>query len=279
LEVLEGHEVEIKDQGWSIFDHTVGASIGLVNLAQALDNLPEEDWPDRVSDWIGRLLETRPLEINEYRQAAPRLRIRLTPDASQPGWAVSRPVCQGLDQMLMLRNEVGCETVNEEELASWGQPPEKVWADARLHTVWDEPRERRILTRDRTRIVWVGQSFFASSLLLGLDHLLATSAKHGALAMVPCRDALLYVEMTGVGVVEEAAAMMEIGSQWFVDGPGSISPDLFWYRPGGAVERIARVAGRRYQSCWSQEFSAALADLEGPGRLGNGRSRGTKSRP
>jgi hypothetical protein len=219
------------------------------------------------------------LEIADYVQAAPRLRIRLTADASQPGWAVSRPVCPGLDQMLMLRNEVGCETVNDEQLASWGQPADQVWADARLHTIWDEPRERRILARDRTRIVWVGQSFFASSLLLGLDHLLAPTTRFGALAMVPCRDALLYVEMAGVEVVEEAAAMMEIGSQWFVDGPGSISPDLFWYRPGGTVERIAHVVGRGYQSCWSEEFSAALADLDQTRSFGNGRKRRTRSKP
>ena len=114
-------------------------------------------------------------------------------------------------------------------------------------------------------MVWVRHSFFASSVLLDLDHLLSAKNRHGALAMVPCRDALLYVEMTGPEVVKDAAGMMEIGSQWYVDGPGSISPDVFWYRPGGAIERIARVVGRQYEGNWGAEFSGALSELEAKG--------------
>ncbi|MDP3984401.1 MAG: hypothetical protein Q8Q52_05250 [Acidimicrobiia bacterium] len=262
LDNLKGHDVVVNDEGWSVFDHTIGASFGLVNLAQSLDIVPEEEWPERVGDWINRLVQTRPTELPDYQQAAARLRIRLAADASQPGWAVHRRICDGLDEMLMLRNDVGCETVNEEQLASWGQPPERVWADARQHTIWDEARERRLLARGRTRVVWVRNSFFASSVLLSLDHLLRPKNPHGALAMVPCRDALLYVEMDDAEVVHDAAAMMEIGSQWYVDGPGSISPDVFWYRPGGLIERVARVENRLYQSCWGSDFSAALAALE-----------------
>ncbi len=162
----------------------------------------------------------------------------------------------------MLRNDIGCETVNEDQIAAWGQPVESVWHEAREHTIWDETRQRRLLAKGKTRVVWVRDSFFASSLLLSLDHLLARTNQHGALAMAPCRDALLYVEMSDTDVVHQAAAMMEIGSQWYVDGPGSISPDLFWYQRGGRIQRVARAEGRGYQSCWGTEFSQALAALE-----------------
>lgn len=259
---LYPHEVEVRDDGWSVFDKTVGASFGLVNLAQSLDSVPEEEWPDLVQRWVEDLLAITPTDIADYGQASARLRVRLSADASQPGWAVHRPVCDGLDEMLMLRNDVGCETVNDEQVALWGQPLERVWRDARQHTIWDESRERCLLTKGGVRVVWVRHSFFASSVLLDLDHLLSAKNRHGALAMVPCRDALLYVEMTGPEVVKDAAGMMEIGSQWYVDGPGSISPDVFWYRPGGNIARIARVVGRQYESNWGEDFSAALAELE-----------------
>jgi len=261
-EQLDGHTIVVEDDGWTVHDESVGAVFGLVNLAQHLDGVDEGLWPDRVREWVQRLLRIRPAEPTEYRQAAPRLRVRLTADASQPGWAVHRNVCDGLDEMLMLRNDVGCETVNDDQLATWGQPADKVWNDAREHTIWDETRQRRILARGKNRVVWVRDSFFASSVLLHLDHLLSRRNTQGALAMAPCRDALLYVEMVSTDVVHQAAAMMEIGAQWYVDGPGSISADLFWYRPGGDIERIARAEGRGYQSCWGLEFSKALAALE-----------------
>jgi hypothetical protein len=264
-EQLGDHVVAVEDDGWTVHDQTVGAAFGLVNLAQHLDGIDEELWPGPVRDWVQRLLRIRPAETSDYHQAAPRLRVRLAADASHPGWAVHRRVCDGLDEMLMLRNDVGCETVNEDQLAAWGQPAEQVWNEAREHTIWDETRQRRILARGKSRVVWVRDSFFASSLLLNLDHLISRSNSHGALAMAPCRDALLYVEMKTAEVVHQAAAMMEIGSQWYVDGPGSISPDLFWYRRGGHVERIARAEGGGYQSCWGPEFSSALAALESSG--------------
>jgi hypothetical protein len=68
--------------------------------------------------------------------------------------------------------------------------------------------------------------------------------------------------MADTEIVHQAAAMMEIGSQWYVDGPGSISPDLFWYRREGRIERVARAEGRGYESCWGSDFSKALAALE-----------------
>ncbi|MEX0699040.1 MAG: hypothetical protein WD651_00605 [Acidimicrobiia bacterium] len=259
---LDGHDVVIKDDGWTVVDETAGAAFGLVNLAQHLDGVAEDKWPECVGEWVQRLLRVKPAAVTEYEQAAPRLRVRLAADASQPGWAVHRNICDGLDEMLMLRNDVGCETVNQDQIAVWGKPAERVWKEAREHTIWDETRQRRVLARGTTRVVWVRDSFFASSLLLSLDHLLARTNRHGALAMAPCRDALLYVEMTNTDVVHQAAAMMEIGAQWYVDGPGSISPDVFWYQPGGRIERIARAEGRGYQSCWGPEFSLALAALE-----------------
>jgi hypothetical protein len=262
LAALDGHDVEVAEKGWAIHDKTLGASFGLVNLAQAVDHLPEEEWPERIEEWIGQLLIVQPTTIDSYEQAAPRLRVRLAADASQPGWAVYRNVCEGLDEMLMLRNDVGCETVNADQVEEWGQPLDKVWAEARQRTYWDETRERRILAKEKVRVVWVRHSFFASSVLLSLQPLLSRKNQHGALAMVPCRDALLYVEMTTPRVAEDAAAMMEVGSQWYVDGPGSISPDVFWYRPGGSIERIARLVGKGYNSCWGKDFSQALAAIE-----------------
>ena len=102
-EQLGDHEVVVKDDGWTVHDETLGAVFGLVNLAQHLDGIDERLWRDRVGEWVQRLLRIRPAEPGDYHLAAPRLRVRLAADASEPGWAVHRPVCAGLDEMLMLR--------------------------------------------------------------------------------------------------------------------------------------------------------------------------------
>jgi hypothetical protein len=243
-----------------------GGVVGLTNMAQELVGTPEEDWRPLVEGRLHMLRSASPEVPADYGQAGPRLRIRLSADGSQPGYSSYRPVCDGLDQLLMLRNEVGSITVNDEQILRWGVDPYQVWKDALDHTIWDEPRERRILARGDVRLVWVRANFFASSALLQLDHLLSPHNRFGALVMAPVRDALLYTEVNDPGVVLAAASLIEVGGGWFVDGPGSISPDLFWYQPKGRISRAVRLEEGRFQPCWGSEFSAVLAELSVPGR-------------
>jgi hypothetical protein len=265
---LPDHDLVLSDDGWSCDDRTIGASLSLFTLAQTLAGVEKEEWPSRVDEWLGLLLNVDPTIKPRLDEALPRLRIRLNPPDDLPEWAVHRPICDGLSEMLMLKNDVGAQTINQDDVSAWGVDHETLWAQARQQTVWDEPRERRILARGRARIVWVRDSFFASSLLVSLDHLLSPRNRHGAVAMVPVRDALLYTEILNRDVVESTAGMMEVGCRWYVEGPGAVSADLFWYRPGAGITRIARVVRSGpggFEPTWNEDFSRVLAELERAG--------------
>lgn len=277
LNCLDGRDVEILEDGWAVADRDRDGVYGLVNLSQELQGIPEDQWPDIVRARLESLGSITPDLPPTYELAAPRLRIRLSPDGSVPGWAAYRNVCDGLDQTLMMRNEVGCLTVGEEAVADWGVSLDQAFSDALERTVWDEPRERRVLAQGALRLVWVRASFFASTLLLHLNPLFSAKNRFGALAMAPCRDALLYTEIKDDRVVRAAAGLIEVGSQWFVSGPGSISPDVFWIRGDGSIARVVKADDGGYEPCWGQEFSTVLAELEqshGP----QARSQGKKPR-
>jgi hypothetical protein len=257
--------VEVLEGGWAVRDRR-GGVYGLVNLAQELAAIPESEWMGLVADRLAMLGAISPEFPAEYGHAGPSLRVRLSADGSEPGWAAYRRVCDGLDEVLMMRNDVGCITVSPSQLESWGISPDRAFQDARQRTIWDEPRERKVLARGESKIVWVRASFFASSVLLSLDHLLSRKNLFGAVAMVPCRDALIYTEVNDDRITASVAGMIEIGSQWFVDGPGSISPEVFWYQRGGAISRLVKAVGREFVPCWGSDFSEVLAQLEKPSR-------------
>lgn len=257
-----GDGAEVTEDGWAV-SHPRGGIMGLVNISRTLSEIPEERWPEIVGDWVSRLA-TPPELPATFEQARAHLRIRLAADGSEPGWASYRPVCDGLDQLLMMRTELGAVTISDEQLRTWDADPEIAWKEALEHTMWDEARERRILARGRTRIVWVRDNFFASSVLLDLQQLLSPANRFGAVVMAPVRDALLYAEILDEHIPYAAAEMIEIGGRWFVDEPGQISPDLFWYRTtdkGAVVSRLVRMIDSRYEPCWGPDFSAALAEL------------------
>ncbi len=210
------------------------------------------------------LFDAPPEVPRDYGEARRKLRIRLDPDASDPGWAASRTVCEGLDQIIVYQTDFGAITVSEQVVAGWGIPADEVWAEALQHTIWDEPRDRRTVTKGDVRFVWVRNSFYASSVLLSLGHLLSPGNRFGAVVMVPVRDALLYSEVNDEHVVHASAGMIEVGGRWYVDEPGAISADLFWYRhteAGPVISRIVKQVNRRYEPCWGPDFSAALAEL------------------
>lgn len=237
--------------------------MGLVNLSRTLGDVPQDRWPELVGEWVDHLATPPDLPAT-FDQARAHLRIRLSSDASQPGWASYRPVCDGLDQMMVMRTEMGAVTVSDDQLEAWGADPEVAWKVALEHTIWDEARERRILARGNTRIVWVRSNFFASSVLLSLQHLLSPWNRFGAVVMVPVRDALLYAEINDDHIAEASADMIEIGGRWYIEEPGEISPELFWYRTtpeGQVISRLVRVVDSRYEPCWGPDFSAALAEL------------------
>lgn len=262
LECLEDRNVEVLEEGWAVADRDRGAVYGLVNLSQEVQGIPEDEWPAIVKARLGSLGSLTPDLPATYEAAAPRLRVRLSPNASEPGWAAYRRVCDGLDEMLMMRNEVGCVTVGEETVTGWGVSLDQVFSEALQRTIWDEPRERKVLAQADLRLVWIRASFFASSVLLHLQNLLLAKNRYGALAMVPCRDALLYTEIKDDRLVRAAAGLIEVGSQWFATGPGSISPDVFWCKRDGTVARVVEGTELGYEPCWGRDFSEVLAELE-----------------
>jgi hypothetical protein len=79
--------------------------------------------------------------------------------------------------------------------------------------------------------------------------------------MVPCRDALLYAEVRDSGVVESVMGMLRMGLDWYADGPGPVSPDLYWWRPGG-ISRLVEMDGTRFRPVWGSDFSEVLALLD-----------------
>ncbi|HUP16434.1 MAG TPA: hypothetical protein VM848_10365 [Acidimicrobiia bacterium] len=263
LDHLGRDNVEVLEGGWAVRDRR-GGVYGLVNLAQELAAIPESEWIERIGERLAMLGAISPEFPADYEQAGPNLRVRLSADGSEPGWAAYRRICDGLDEVLMMRNDVGCITVSPAQIESWGVSPDRAFKDARQQTIWDEPRERRILARGDSKIVWVRANFFASSVLLALDHLLSRKNLFGAVAMAPCRDALIYTEVSDERITASVAGMIEIGGQWFVDGPGSISPEVFWYQRDGTISRLVKAVGCEFVPCWGPDFSDVLAQLGAP---------------
>src|SRR3990172_2968201 len=261
------------DESRMVVSGGAGWVAGLVNLHQELADLPEHHHEDFVGWWFDQLLVARDLELPaEYRQAAQRLRTRLTANLvpAHEG-VVSRSVGGGLHEVLMMKIEIGALAVPKEHLAGWGVDPEQVWSDARRHVLLDEPRERLVAIRPNgERFVWVKGSPWVSSLLPELGVYLRPRNRFGALAAIPCDDVLFYHAIGDGPFPESVLGMQQLEIDFYVHGPKSLSPHLYWWRAapsggGGEIQRVVRIEEGGSVPEWGRDFSMMLAEFEQEG--------------
>jgi hypothetical protein len=77
-----------------------------------------------------------------------------------------------------------------------------------------------------------GDSFFVASQAYRLDELLS-DAPHGALVVMPNRHQLCWHRITdAAGAVDAVQGLIRLAASGYEEGPGSLTPDLYWWRNG-----------------------------------------------
>lgn len=206
------------------------------NLAAHLAEIDPEQWDEYVA-WHFSHLASGPPEIpTDFERVRARLRVRLASDAWLGGLGdacLSRRVAEDLHEVLMVSLEELAVAVPSRMPGVWGQQPNGLWEQARRNTLWDEPYESCLVAKaDGRAFTWVRGSWWAASRLLDLGRSLSADHRHGAVAMVPVRDALLYRELQGRQVAASVWGMLELGVGFYLEGPGSVSPHLYWLHQG-----------------------------------------------
>lgn len=216
---------------------------GLVDLAKkCLQSLDEaERWPEVVRDHFDSLArsgsEMARLEKMSFDEARGMLRVRLYP----PGLAatvgsdrlVRREVAPCLDEVLVVDLPSVVVTVKPEIVERWGRSEEELFQLGRENLGQESVRREKVeLDGDVVIELYEGDSHFVASqvLVLGLDPEL--EAPYGALVAIPNRHTLAFHLIHSFDVQAEATRVM-LGwlAQAHREGPGSISPHLYWLTP------------------------------------------------
>lgn len=218
---------------------------GLLNLAQTCARVPPESWTAVVSGHFDRLFaaDDESAAIGEalvdFDAVRSLLRVRLFPPNVEGPERITWPLADGLVVALVFDLPSAIRTVAPDEAAGWSVSHEELRAIA-MENLRHEPAPRR--ERLDARGVMLesihGDSFFTASHALALPEVNdARMHPHGALVAVPTRHGALFhpiVDLTCVGAVN-ALAMIADGMHR--EGPGGISPSLYWAR-GGRWMRI-----------------------------------------
>jgi hypothetical protein len=256
---LAAVEVELQRRGWKykLEDGYVWApwgaeksgeddgedeALSLLNLAQLCHAAGEAQFPRVIQNHFDALVAGRKDRVladvlaGDLAQARPHLKVRLYPretfrtDADQ---FVVRDIADDLCAVLCFDLPSNVVTVNHESLARWQCSADEVWYQALANL---RRTERGVLddidVGGATLKAMTGDSFFVASNLLLLGDFLDQELAWGALAAVPNRHTLVFHPIVDMSALRAIDAMVVMASGMCAEGPGSISPNLFWWRDG-----------------------------------------------
>jgi hypothetical protein len=213
--------------------------LGLGNLAQACRQMDREEWPATIAGHIQQLLhmpdhDGELLEKfgEDFETAKPYLKVRLFAEGlpNEDLLVIRRPM-EGVLKVLVYDLPDAIATVPREHVTNWGLFDDELFELA-LDQVRQEKPDREDVDIDEGGVkatLLAGPSYFSATHALLLDEYLTDKAAAGALVAIPHRHVVLFHEIVDQKVIPALNRMAHLAHAMHEEGPGSISPSVYWY--------------------------------------------------
>jgi hypothetical protein len=215
------------------------STFGLQNIAQVCQQADRDEWHDLIAAHFNSIFDVRDednalrVPMDNFGKLKPQLRSRLYPVdiVNHATEIIQRSGPEGTLEVLALDLPTTVRTVSQSEADVWGLDIDDLFAIGRqnLRTAGLLKGNTIQLEQGTALTVYTGDPFYAASHALILDEYIPVYSLHGVLVGVPKRDILIVHRIQNVGAMEAAGAMLPVIVGMHRDGPGSISPYLYWY--------------------------------------------------
>jgi hypothetical protein len=225
---------------WGQWGSEEDEALGLTNLAQLCHASDQDNYGDVIASHFDALVAGRGDRAlagqlaSDLTAARPLLRLRLySRDTFDPDTAqfVLHDVADDLTAVLCYDLPANVVTVTADTLPRWGVPTEELYfqALANQRRVEAAPVEDIDVGGAIVRAM-TGDSYFIASNLLLLRDFVTADAPLGVIAAVPNRHTFLWHVITDASTLRALDAMVVMAANLHNEGPGAISPNLYWWR-------------------------------------------------
>ncbi|MGB1249136.1 MAG: hypothetical protein ACPG8W_00775 [Candidatus Promineifilaceae bacterium] len=222
--------------------------LGLHNLAQLCFHSPEERWHTLIFSHLTRVLaSTAKDEIlaqatAPYEEVADKLAIRMWPkailEATNASELVTREYIPDIISVLVYDNPESISTVGWSTIKNWDLSLDDIFERALANVKRDmPPKITKVQIEEGAEVtVFLSENFFMTTHALFLDGFEDCIGTFGSLVGIPHRHALLCFPIDDVSVVNVLSNLVIAVHNMHGEGPGSISPFLYWYTGGEYIQ-------------------------------------------
>ena len=248
--------------------------IGLANLAQKAHLTPPEEWPALVAGHLGTALDSEGIDpAPPFESVRSMLKVRIYPEEflaavdSDKKLLVGRVLAPGLLAVLAIDYPTTVAAVPPDTADGWGIPYGELF-DIGLRNVREQDRpgvQRQQLNTGARISLLLSDSFFTATAIFMLEEFLVPRSPHGAIVALPNRHAVVFASIVDLSIVEATETIISLAEQMYRDGPGPISPNIYWWRDGGLTLLPTRHGGEATIFEPPAEFIDVLNQLHKPG--------------
>ena len=247
--------------------------LGLSNLAQVAHVTERKEWPQLVSSHFANLRASTGRDLDalggDFEAVKAMLRVRLLADESMGGVSLgdiggSRAFAPGILMALVYDFPDSTASVPPNHVEGWPLGADAVWEIA-IDNVRLEPQPTRqdVPAQNGVFTMTIDDSFYVATRALRLADEIPPGTVDAVFA-VPNRHMLLWHAIHDLSVVGAMQGMMQVTSKAFLDGPGSISNQLYWWHEGQVVHLPVSPQGERTAFRPPEAFLALLNTLAAP---------------
>ena len=264
-----GQAVRIVDDGAFTGEGEAERIYGLFNLAQLCHQLDRSDWPKTIREHFDNIAEAESAteRIKDYEYARDLLKIRVyrlsdAPPEAAANW-IHRPLSPELVAVLAADLPTTVSTISKDVAGPWNIPIDELFSIATEHMAAEMPGYERssIPLAGASLQTLSGDTFFVASQIVRFEDFAGTPA-NGALVSLPNRHLLAWHPIeTAAATVQAVQAMLQIGAAAFQEGPGSLTPDLYWWHRGALTLLPATIDRKGVQFFPPDAFMELLNSL------------------
>lgn len=243
--------------------------MGLTNLAQKCHMVPRESWGELIQGHFDSLLqsqrEQRELEsrMKDFERVRDLLAVRIATYDLDRSMVVWREDIPQTISYLCLDLPSSVVSVTPQAAAQW-----KVSLDELFAIGLENVRRTCVpeLTRDEFEpgvpyLALTESSFFVATHALMLRRWQGFEGRYGSLLAIPHRHAVICHPINDIQTVKAVHFMGIAAYNMEREGPGSISPNLYWYRDGRFTLLPCEVKNEKFVFTPPNEFVDLMNEL------------------
>ena len=260
----------------TIQDGSFGADqLGLVNLAQMCKQQPVRKWQSMITNHFNSLRENAVFQdeftkkAHDFDFVKPYLVVRLYSKEylSYIGDEafIGKPVTDDIVAILAFDLPMAITNVKPEQTIQWNKTNEELfdWGleNARINNPVEIVTET--IGEFNVRLVQ-GNHFFAPNTVLELHRHTGFVGTQGSLVGIPHRHGVLIYPIEHLQVVTAITTLIPLINGLYKEGPGAISPQLFWYYDNQFTTLPYELSNEKIQFYPPEPFLNMLNNLEDP---------------